>query len=36
VDVALTTTFGKHVLRKFEVWTDELRDPRALTAIQEI
>jgi transglutaminase-like putative cysteine protease len=24
VDVALTTTFGKHVLRKFEVWTDEL------------
>jgi transglutaminase-like putative cysteine protease len=23
VDVALTTTFGKHVLRKFEVWTDE-------------
>ena len=24
VDVALTTTFGKHVLRKFQVWTDEL------------
>ena len=24
VDVALTTTFGKHILRKFEVWTDEL------------
>lgn len=24
VDVALTTTFGKHVLRKFTVWTDEL------------
>jgi transglutaminase-like putative cysteine protease len=24
VDVALTTTFGKHALRKFEVWTDEL------------
>jgi transglutaminase-like putative cysteine protease len=24
VDVALTTTFGKHVLRKFEVWTDEI------------
>ena len=24
VDVALTTTFGKHLLRKFEVWTDEL------------
>ena len=24
VDVALTTTFGRHVLRKFEVWTDEL------------
>jgi len=23
VDVALTTTFGKHVLRKFEIWTDE-------------
>jgi len=23
VDVALTTTFGKHVLRKFQVWTDE-------------
>lgn len=25
VDVALTTTFGKHVLRKFQVWTDELK-----------
>jgi transglutaminase-like putative cysteine protease len=24
VDVALTTTFGKHVLRKFTVWTDEI------------
>jgi len=24
VDVALTTTFGKHVLRTFEIWTDEL------------
>jgi transglutaminase-like putative cysteine protease len=24
VDVALTTTFGKHTLRKFQVWTDEL------------
>jgi transglutaminase-like putative cysteine protease len=24
VDVALTTTFGKHILRKFEVSTDEL------------
>lgn len=24
VDVALTTTFGKHLLRKFKVWTDEL------------
>ncbi len=24
VDVALTTTFGKHVLRKFQVWTEEL------------
>jgi len=24
VDVALTTTFGKHVLRKFQVWTDEI------------
>ena len=24
VDVALTTTFGKHVLRNFKVWTDEL------------
>jgi transglutaminase-like putative cysteine protease len=24
VDVALTTTFGKHALRKFQVWTDEL------------
>jgi transglutaminase-like putative cysteine protease len=24
VDVALTTTFGKHILRKFEVWTDEI------------
>ncbi len=28
VDVALTTTFGKHVLRKFEVWTDELPPSR--------
>jgi transglutaminase-like putative cysteine protease len=25
VDVALTTTFGKHVLRKFQVWTDEIQ-----------
>ena len=24
VDVALTTTFGKHVLKKFQVWTDEV------------
>jgi transglutaminase-like putative cysteine protease len=24
VDVALTTTFGKHALRNFQVWTDEL------------
>jgi len=24
VDVALTTTFGKHVLRNFKVWTDEI------------
>src|SRR5207302_9330900 len=23
-DVALTTTFGKHALRNFTVWTDEL------------
>jgi transglutaminase-like putative cysteine protease len=25
VDVALTTTFGKHILRKFVVWTDEVK-----------
>jgi transglutaminase-like putative cysteine protease len=24
VDVALTTTFGRHILRKFQVWTDEI------------
>jgi transglutaminase-like putative cysteine protease len=31
VDVALTTTFGKHVLRKFEIWTDEIQVmPRTL------
>jgi transglutaminase-like putative cysteine protease len=34
VDVALTTTFGKHILRKFEVWTDELSMlPEALPKI---
>jgi transglutaminase-like putative cysteine protease len=33
VDVALTTTFGKHILRKFEVWTDELTlIPQALAS----
>jgi transglutaminase-like putative cysteine protease len=33
VDVALTTTFGKHILRKFQVWTDELPAiPQALAA----
>ncbi|HEX4084523.1 MAG TPA: transglutaminase family protein [Chthoniobacteraceae bacterium] len=31
VDVALTTTFGKHVLRKFQVWTDEIEQmPQSL------
>ena len=29
-DVALTTTFGKHVLERFEVWTDEISRNRAL------
>jgi len=34
VDVALTTTFGKHILRKFQVWTDELpMIPEALAAV---
>jgi transglutaminase-like putative cysteine protease len=33
VDVALTTTFGKHILRNFQVWTDELPMlPQALAA----
>jgi len=33
VDVALTTTFGKHILRKFQVWTEELPAiPQALAA----
>jgi transglutaminase-like putative cysteine protease len=36
VDVALTTTFGKHVLRKFKVWTDEVaavpREPAGAAA----
>lgn len=31
-DAALTTTFGKHVLRGFKVWTDELA-PEPLTAL---
>jgi transglutaminase-like putative cysteine protease len=33
VDVALTTTFGTHILRKFEVWTDEIPiQPQSLAA----
>jgi transglutaminase-like putative cysteine protease len=34
VDVALTTTFGKHLLRGFKVWTDELpMIPQALASV---
>jgi transglutaminase-like putative cysteine protease len=29
VDVALTTTFGRHVLKKFIVWTDEVTEEPA-------
>lgn len=28
-DVALTTSFGKHVLRKFEIWADEISPVQA-------
>jgi len=33
-DVALTTTFGKHVLKKFEIWTDEMTRPQVLQALK--
>jgi transglutaminase-like putative cysteine protease len=31
-DVALTTTFGKHTLEKFDIWTDEIDQAQAVQA----
>ena len=33
-DVALTTTFGKHVLEKFDIWTYEVSHQEALQTIK--
>jgi transglutaminase-like putative cysteine protease len=33
-DVALTTTFGKHTLEKFEVWADEISHTQVLQALK--
>jgi transglutaminase-like putative cysteine protease len=33
-DVALTTTFGKHTLEKFEIWTHEVSHQEVLQAIK--
>jgi len=32
--VALTTTFGKHTLEKFEIWTHEVSHQEVLQAIK--
>ncbi|MEY4194473.1 MAG: hypothetical protein RLZZ226_841 [Pseudomonadota bacterium] len=34
-DVALTTTFGKHVLKCFEIWADEVPDEVALNGFMQ-
>jgi hypothetical protein len=34
-DVALTTTFGKHVLEKFDIWADEISHREVAKAIKD-
>jgi transglutaminase-like putative cysteine protease len=34
-DVALTTTFGKHVLEKFHIWTDEISYEEVLQVLKD-
>lgn len=34
-DVALTTTFGKHVLENFEIWADEVSHEQALQVMKD-
>lgn len=35
-DVALTTTFGKHVLEKFDIWTDEVSHQQVRDQLRQV